>query len=69
MTPAQELLREIRDHLQALTVWELIPPDTRHAVDRELTRANTGWPTLIGPVTGLQVHRRLGLVRDPDAQP
>jgi hypothetical protein len=69
MTRAQELLAEIRDDLRELNIWELLQPEIRDAVQAELTRANTGWPTLIGPVTGLQVHRRLGLVRDPDAQP
>jgi hypothetical protein len=64
MTPAQELLTEIRDDLRALNVWELLTPDTRDAVDRELARAGTGWPALIGPVTGEQTYRRLGLIRD-----
>jgi hypothetical protein len=62
MTPAQELLREIRDDLRALNVWELLHPSVRDAVDQELT--DTGWPALIGPVTGEQTYRRLGLVRD-----
>jgi hypothetical protein len=68
MTPAQELLTEIRDDLRALGVWELLHPSVRDAVDQELS--DPGWPGLVGPVTGEQVHRRFGLVRDtPDGQP
>lgn len=30
----------------------------------ELERTAPDWPTLVGPVTGQQVHRRFGLIRD-----
>jgi hypothetical protein len=70
VTPAQELLAEIRDDLRALEVWELLHPDTRDAVDTELARAARPVPDWsAGPVPGEQLMRRLGLVRDTPGGP
>jgi hypothetical protein len=70
MTRAQELLAEIRDDLRELNIWELLQPEIRDAVQAELASSARPLPRwAAGTVVGEQTYRRLGLVRDPDAQP
>jgi hypothetical protein len=70
VTRAQELLAEIRDDLRELNIWELLQPEIRDAVQAELATAARPLPRwAAGTVVGEQVHRRLGLVRDPDGGP
>jgi hypothetical protein len=67
MTRAQELLAEIRDDLRELNIWELLQSEIRDAELATAARPLPRWAA--GTVVGEQTMRRLGLVRDPDAQP
>lgn len=61
MTPAQALLREVARDPGAIH----LDLELRLAIDEELERAAVpDWPSLVGPVTGEQVHRRFRLIRD-----